>query len=77
MEIGTRCFLSQPQAVPVAQSCPIDPVLGGGALKVGGAGGGGNGNSEGGNKEGMPNQRARATGAMFCMVIQSLISCLC
>ena len=50
---------SQIQPVPVAKASPINPVPGGGALKVGE---GGNGNHEGGSKDGLPTQRARATG---------------
>ena len=45
--------------MPVAKACPINPVPGGGALKIGE---GGNGSIEGGSKDGMPTQRARATG---------------
>ena len=53
-------FPIQPaQPVPVARSCPINPVIGGGALKVSEVGKGG---SEGNAKEGVPTQRARATG---------------
>lgn len=43
----------------MAKSSPINPVLGGGALKVGD---GGNGSCKGGSKDGVPTQRARATG---------------
>ena len=59
----TQCITySQTQLVPVAKACPINPVPGGGALKIGE---GGNGSIEGGSKDGMPTQRARATGIIM------------
>ena len=50
---------SQVQPVPVAKASPINPVPGGGVLKIGE---GGSGNHEGGSKDSLPTQRARATG---------------
>ena len=50
----------QTQPVPVANAPPINPVPGGGALKI--TGEGGSGNHEGGSKDNLPTQRARATG---------------
>ena len=46
--------------MPVAKASPINPVPGGGALKISEVGG--NGSIEGGNKDSQPTQRARATG---------------
>ena len=46
--------------MPVAKISPINPVLGGGALKI--IGEGGSGISDSGNKDNLPTQRARATG---------------
>ena len=49
--------------MPVAKASPINPVPGGGALKI--IGEGGNGKNEGGSKDSLPTQRARATGMTF------------
>ena len=59
---------SQVQPVPVVKASPINPVPGGGALKIGE---GGSGNHEGGSKDSLPTQRARATGMAGYILIAS------
>jgi hypothetical protein len=58
--------------VPVAKASPINPVPGGGALKI--VGEGGNGNNEGESKDILPTQRARATGISIIITFYIRIS---